>query len=877
MKRIEANGERARPGRIGPRPRGPKQGAWSGGYRFITSDAPKPTGEGAGWKRPGRARSPSIGTLRFCSALLGFAYLSLLGFVPSVNAAAPRSVSGIYPHLAYFNNEGECGTGAVVPWADRLWVVTYAPHMPKGSSDKLYEIDKDLNLTIRPESIGGTPANRFIHRESEQLLIGPYVIDKSRNVRVIPYSTMFGRLTGNARHLSDPDNKVYYATMEEGLYEVDVHTLEVTRLWTDEQQKDGRHADLPGYHGKGLYSGQSRVIYANNGEHGPQALVDPAIPSGVLAEWNGRSDQWHVVRRNQFTEVTGPGGIEGNLYGSRDPIWSIGWDYRSLILMCLDKGRWHSYRLPKASHCYDGAHGWNTEWPRIRDVGGSDLLMTMHGMFWRFPISFCATNSSGIAPRSTYLKVIGDFARWKGQVVFGCDDTAKAEFLNKRKAKGKLAGPGQSQSNLWFVDQGDLDDFGTPLGRGAVWFDEPVKAGEPSDAFLFSGFERRGVHLTHDANTPVKFRFEVDRSGDGTWRKLREVTVPAHGYEWVEFKGSEYGSWVRVSVDTDCPKATAFFTYSNRDRRATDADSRFDGIATIPELQVTGGLVRARGENMRTLHYAAMRPAKDGVADIGYYEMDADLKLKPVDDTTAQDWLKKNVSIPSGVLNADAASILFIDDKGNRWRLPRGNESLDQPGHLGDERIDREVSTERDLFNAHGTFYELPADNAGGFAKIRPITTHNRRIKDYCSYRGMLVISGLSDIAPAKSPHIVKSTDGKTALWVGAVDDLWKLGKARGVGGPWKDSTVKAGEPSDPYLMTGYDHKSVSLQHRTRGDVTIRLEVDITGTGVWRTYKSFKVPAGKTVKHTFPDAFQAYWIRAVSDRDCQATVQLAYE
>ena len=25
--------------------------------------------------------------------------------------------------------------GAVVPWADRLWVITYAPHKPNGSSD----------------------------------------------------------------------------------------------------------------------------------------------------------------------------------------------------------------------------------------------------------------------------------------------------------------------------------------------------------------------------------------------------------------------------------------------------------------------------------------------------------------------------------------------------------------------------------------------------------------------------------------------------------------------------------------------------------------------------------------------------------------------
>src|SRR5437867_9157383 len=92
-----------------------------------------------------------------------------------------REWSGIYPHLAMFNNEGECGTGAVVPWADRLWAITYAPHMPKGSSDKLYEITPALEQIIRPESVGGTPANRMIHRESQQLFIGPYVIGKERD------------------------------------------------------------------------------------------------------------------------------------------------------------------------------------------------------------------------------------------------------------------------------------------------------------------------------------------------------------------------------------------------------------------------------------------------------------------------------------------------------------------------------------------------------------------------------------------------------------------------------------------------------------------------------------------------------------------------
>ena len=98
----------------------------------------------------------------------------------------PLAISGRYPHLATFNHQGECGTGAVVPWAERLWVITYAPHKPEGSDDKLYEIDAALHRIARPESVGGTPANRMIHRESNQLNIGPYFIDSRRNVRAIP-------------------------------------------------------------------------------------------------------------------------------------------------------------------------------------------------------------------------------------------------------------------------------------------------------------------------------------------------------------------------------------------------------------------------------------------------------------------------------------------------------------------------------------------------------------------------------------------------------------------------------------------------------------------------------------------------------------------
>ena len=216
--------------------------------------------------------------------------------------------------------------------------------------------------------------------------------------------------------------------------------------------KPGIKTKLPGFHGKGLYSGQGRVIYANNGERSPLVRTDPTIPSGALGEWFGKGD-YELVRRNQFTEVTGPGSIYGNPNPDTDPVWSIGWDYRSLILMLLDNGRWHTFRLPKSSHSYDGSHGYNTEWPRIRDIGEEDLMMTMHGCFWRFPKTFSLGNSAGIRPRSNYLKVVGDFCRWGDRLVLGCDDSAKSEFFNTRpfQEPARSAGTIQFQYLVYFA------------------------------------------------------------------------------------------------------------------------------------------------------------------------------------------------------------------------------------------------------------------------------------------------------------------------------------------------------------------------------------------------------------------------------------------
>ena len=762
-------------------------------------------------------------------------------------------ISGVNPELHTFNREGECGTGAVVPWAGSLWAVSYAPHMPEGSTDKLYEIKPDFTRVIHSESVGGTPANRLIHDESRQLFIGPYVIDAKGEVRVMKPRkedgslNLYGRLTASARHLTDPAKKIYTMTMEEGVYEIDVDTLEVTELFRDGNLAGyGKHAGelLPGYHGKGGYTGQGRLVYANNGEFSAAAMKDPTTESGVLAEWNGKpgAENWKVVLRNQFTDITSRGGIHGAKDPAKDPLWAIGWDYRSVILMILEDGVWHKYRLPKGSHSYDGAHGWNTEWPRIREIGeGDDYLMTMHGTFWRFPATMSAGNSAGIKPRSNYLKIVGDFCRWGDKVVLGCDDTAANEFLNKRKAKGKMGAPSQSNSSLWFLDPGAFDTFGPVIGRGAVWYEDDVKAGQISDAYMLDGYDNRTLYVAGD----LKFDVEVDEKGDGNWRQefLKKRGPGIYDLKYLK------GAWIRLIAKEDAKKVTAFFNYANDDRRT---------VAKAKTVENRGILRSGKGDENLPLEY--------GVGDTLYTMLpeNGELKLVKRDDAALladlQKWFRLDGKEDLGD-ECDEASAVITDDDGRRWRFPRAT-AAERPG-----RLCRECCTERDLLNLAGILYELPAENAGGFAKVRALAAPGEWMYDYCTWRGLFIISGM--IPEGDFGKIVKSEDGKAQLWVGVADDLWKFGKPQGVGGPCKNSEVKAGEASDPYLMTGFDEKHLSVSSDNGANITI--ELDITGTGVWIPFRTFKTADRINISN-----LRAYWLRAVADRDCKATVQLEY-
>ena len=768
---------------------------------------------------------------------------------PVTNAIV--NISGTYPHLAVFSAEGEIGMGAVMPWAEKLWFVTYPPHQPNGSADKLWMVDTNLTLTAHPASVGCTDANRLVHRESQQLNIGHHLIDSNGTVRTISPSVMPGRLTGSARHLTDPTNKIYIATMEEGLYEVDVNSLAVTQLYEDINGGGpvGVKANLPGQHGKGLYSSQGRVVYSNNGI------------GGTLASWDGTN--WTVIESNKFTEVTGPGGVNGN-DPADDRLWALGWDTRSVILRLLQDGVWTRYRLPKGSYTHDADAGWYTEWPRIREIVNGRMLMHMHGLFYDFPKTFSVTNTGGINPICTYLKMPVDYCWWNGQLVMGRDDASTT---------GGNIWAGQSHSAPWFGQLSDLETWGKPTGFGGVWLNQSVTANAPSEAFLVKNFQRRVLHLKHTTAAMVDFTLQHDATGLGAWTNLATITVTNSGYAFYIFPPNFDTTWVRLVADQNATGVTGFFHLQNPPQSPTP--DLFAGIADATTTNaVSEGILRPQSSDARTLQFAATIVASNGAASTAYYEMDGTLQLRRTTNATAENTLRTTYALTNANLTLDAASVIYTEGA-NRFRLPRSSAAYDSAFASGQPRGVREVVTERQMLQAHGTFYELPLSGSSGARRIRPITTHGKRISDYASWRGLFAVVGIPATA-ATNTHVYRSDDGETALWFGNVDDLWRMGAPSGVGGPWKNSPVTNGVASDPYLMFGYERKVLELSHSNGSPVTFTVEVDFAADNSWHEYARFTVAPGQTLRHVFPDSYSAHWIRVKSDTTTTATAQFTY-
>jgi len=146
-----------------------------------------------------------------------------------------------------------------------------------------------------------------------------------------------------------------------------------------------------------------------------------------------------------------------------------------------------------------------------------------------------------------------------------------------------------------------------------------------------------------------------------------------------------------------------------------------------------------------------------------------------------------------------------------------------------------------------------------------PVSIHPWSIHDFCSFAGMLAVGrhGLGFSIPDPSNSYEYGTP-----WAGLdfmrLDALWNFGKPRGYGGVWKDTSVDAGETSDPFLINGFDEAMLHLWTDTAGDFTI--EVDPVGDGTWKTYDTVSLSAGEYSSYGFPTEFNAIWVRVSFSR-----------
>lgn len=459
----------------------------------------------------------------------------------------PTAYSGVIPSLAQVGELGpprtEIGIGCLMPWAGKLYVLNYNSHKAhSGAGVSLRRIHEDMTMDIVPETIGidGTYTNRFIHARSNHLIIGPHVIDAEHHIRTVPELQPL-RVCGTTWHLHDPENLVYVLCMEGELFELNVRTLECKQLFDLNEQLGtmGEHK----VHYKDCYSSFGRLVVCSNEYHEPDWKGDQS--QGRLAEWDGQPDsQWTVLEEKPFTCVQGRGDFGGTIFAT-------GWDQASAIMKVFtaaDK-KWTTYRLPKASHCFD--HKWQTEWPRIRETEHERFIMDHHGMFYELSPWAYGNRVWGVRPISTHLWVLGDFCTWRGMFVMGADNASPSNNHNPLTA--------EPQSGMFFGKTDDLWSFGKASGWGGPWWKTPVKANEPSDPYLMTGFEHKCLHVKRDSGKTQQVHIEVDFMGCGEFSRYLTLDLDTAGYAQHTFPTGFSAHWVRLTPDQDGSLTTQFY------------------------------------------------------------------------------------------------------------------------------------------------------------------------------------------------------------------------------------------------------------------------------------------------------------------------------
>jgi hypothetical protein len=428
----------------------------------------------------------------------------------------------------------ECGHGALMAWADKLYTISYLSVPNAGAGTGLYAIDANMVQTKLADH-NSTYANRMMFPPTSSIVLGPFVIGADGNVAGVFAELLTVRLGGMSKSITNPDTHVYMLGMDGPLWECSMLDFTCVQLFDLVAALD---IPAPGEqpHFKAIHVVNHTAFVCSNTFTEADELG--LGHGGRLASWDGVSSNWTILARTAFFEVT-------SRFNMGQTVFALGQDERSVILKVIDfgDGPWdpsfdsaiQTFRLPKASHAYD--HLWQSEWPRIREVETERYLMDVHGTFFELSPLTWGGAVWGVRPISQHLRMVPDFASWRGFLVLGGNQVSSIFDANLVT--------GQSQSGLLFTTTDALWAYGKPQGWGGVWMNDVLPlssssmgyASAPSDPYLMTGYTNKVAHVRfNDDNSngngfgSLYFLIEADFTGSAGHRSNNGVQVEAWNY-----------------------------------------------------------------------------------------------------------------------------------------------------------------------------------------------------------------------------------------------------------------------------------------------------------------------------------------------------------
>lgn len=449
------------------------------------------------------------------------------------------------------NNMSECGVGALIPWADRLYYSTYLAMPGDGAGTRIGYIDRNWadHTVLTTDSIH---AARFIHHETEQLCLGCCIIETDGTVHTI--STLVNvRVTGFCRHLVTPTTNVYAITMEGKLYDVDLVAYTATQIM---DVKTKLSQTLVHYKACWTYAAPfasiSRVLMASNVQSNATAAN-----SGALVAVDPVGDTASVKLQESCIEVC------GQTYPSNGgATFVIGKDARSPFLgvMMSNNTTVYKYRLPQWTKAQD----WyiTQEWMRIRPVTTERFVMNAFGTWYNVSSWLAHSGATGtpetfgtpgtdypiVEPISRYVDTVTDFCVFNGKFAIGTN--------NMSPQNGSFPNAGQPTSAIKFGDIEDLWDGGKPIGKGYFWYKNSVTDGTSSDPMLIRGYDKKSVQVYNGSDSSITMTISiVDYSDTYT---LTTLVVDAGAFGTYQFPDGCGGDWVKLTPSATLTPITAW-------------------------------------------------------------------------------------------------------------------------------------------------------------------------------------------------------------------------------------------------------------------------------------------------------------------------------